>query len=489
MNEAFWVGLVDWGLATLLILIQLVGLILAGRVVLGNRSTEGTVAWVLSLILLPLVAVPLYLFFGRNRLDSYIRSRRIVEEQFARTHRKKETPLHDREGGNEGEGEDRSGYESGWRILEDLTKTKVRGGHAVNLLFSGRATYDALVEGIREGAEYILFQFFIFRLDAEGQRFAELLKAKAAAGVRVYFLVDAIGSRSLPEAFFREMEDAGVEVGIFLPGRTLKGRLRLNFRNHRKIVVVDGRKAWIGGHNIGREYVGGEERFGLWRDTHAAIEGPVVDQIQLAFLEDWFWVTRRMPELNWEKSLPAEGDARALCLSTGPTDPDETCTLAFVNLINQARRRLWIHSPYFVPGNEIIFALQLAALRGVDVRILLPGRPDHRLVWLSSFYFSALPELNRVRFFRYKPGFFHSKMLLVDNDRLTVGTVNFDNRSFRINFEITLVLQDPETIAAAEQQMRADFALSVEDPVDPLATRSLVFRLAARAARLLSPVL
>ena len=484
MEETIWISVLNWGAATALVGMQLLGLVLAGRVILGNRSTEGTVAWVLSLVMLPLLAVPLYVIFGRNRLDSYIRSRRIVEEQFARRH-----GLRSPGGAMAAPEGDVSGYAAWWRILEDLSRTRVQGGHTVNLIFSGRATYAALIQAIEQATEYVLFQFFIFRLDPEGQRFAEALKAKAGAGVRVYFLVDAIGSRDLPRQFMKDMEAAGVRTGIFLPGRTLKGRLRVNFRNHRKVVVVDGRKAWIGGHNIGREYIGEEARFGAWRDTHVAVEGPVVERIQLAFLEDWFWVTRHMPELSWGNPNPAKGQARALCLSTGPTDPDEVCTLAFVNLINQAKRRLWIHSPYFVPGNEIIFALQLAALRGVDVRILLPGRPDHKLVWLSSFYFSALPELNRVRFFRYNPGFFHSKMLLVDDERLAVGTVNFDNRSFRINFEITLVIEDAEVIAAADQQMRADFAQSTEDPVDPLARRSIAFKLAARTARLLSPIL
>jgi len=178
-----------------------------------------------------------------------------------------------------------------------------------------------------------------------------------------------------------------------------------------------------------------------------------------------------------------------VCLATGPADHRDTCTLAHVHLINQARHRLWIHSPYFVPGEEVIVALQLASLRGVDVRVVMPSRRDHHLVWLCSFYFSSLPQLDKVRFFRFTKGFFHSKMLLVDDELVSVGTVNFDNRSFRINFEITLLLQDAQAIAACRAQMEHDFARSIEDPVDPLAERGLAFRLAARGARLLSPLL
>jgi len=179
----------------------------------------------------------------------------------------------------------------------------------------------------------------------------------------------------------------------------------------------------------------------------------------------------------------------AICLATGPTDPDDTCTLAHVHLINQAQHRLWIHSPYFVPSEEVIVALQLATLRGVDVRVLLPSGIDHLMVWLSSYYYSSLPQLRRVRFFRYTRGFLHSKMLLVDNDLVSIGTINFDNRSFRINFEITLMLQEADFITACRTQMEKDFAHSEEDPPDPLALRSPAFRLAARSTRLLAPLL
>ncbi|MGC9450073.1 MAG: cardiolipin synthase [Oceanipulchritudo sp.] len=475
-------SLANSGVAGVLLIFQLAGLFLAGRVILSNRSTHGTIAWGLSLVMLPLIAVPLYLLFGRNRLESYIEARRRIDREFMRTH-----PIHpEHPEGSLKETEDRSEQ---WKILVDLAKVPLTSGNEVELSFTGRETFASIAEGMQRAREYILFQFFIFRTDEEGRRFTEIMKTKAKEGVRVYFLVDAIGSRHLPRMFFRELREAGIEAGRFLPGRTLRGRLRLNFRNHRKVVVVDGREAWTGGHNIGVEYVGGDKRMGAWRDTHLRVKGPAVNAIQLAFLEDWFWVMRSKLELNWDVAPANAGLVKALCLATGPTDPEDTCTLAFVHLINQAKKRLWIHSPYFVPAEEVIIALQLATLRGVDVRILLPSQKDHRMVWLSSFYFSSLPQLNRVRFYRYHPGFFHSKMMLVDDEILATGTVNFDNRSFRINFEITLVMQDPEIIRTSEEQMRRDFAQSREDPVDPLAIRSLPFRLAARSVRLLSPLL
>jgi cardiolipin synthase len=482
MDSAFWESIWSIGLAWLLLLVQIAGFVLAGRVIMGDRSTHGTIAWAVSLILLPLVAVPGYVLFGRNRLGSYIKSRRRVDDEF---NRRQQVEALQPEGSVAGEDE----TFTQWKILEDLTKVPLSKGNSMDFLFAGRETFDSLLEGIERATEYILFQFFIFRNDSEGKRFTEALKRKARSGVRVYFLVDAIGSRQLSRLFYKDLEDAGVQTGIFLPGRTLRGRLRLNFRNHRKVVLVDGREAWIGGNNIGLEYVGQHPKFGHWRDTHVHVRGPVVNAIQLAFLEDWWWVTRNMPELNWRAAEPQPANVRALCLATGPADLEDNCTLAHVHMINQARHRLWIHSPYFVPSEEVIIALQLAAMRGVDVRILLPGIFDKWLVWISSFYFSSSQRLRKVRFYRYRNGFFHSKMLLVDDELVSVGTVNFDNRSFRINFEMTLVLEDRGLADECRVQMEKDFEEAVEDPDDPLASKSFIFRLGAHTVRLLAPLL
>lgn len=472
-----WQGIWDYGLATTLMVLHVSGILMAARVILSHRSTQGTIAWALGLILLPMAAVPLYLVFGRNRLRSYIVAKHKVDEEFSRQH----PQVKQQHAGIRG---------VKWNFLTGLISARgMTEGNIIEVFFSGRETYDSIIEGIGRAKKYIIFQFFIFRDDPEGRVFKEKLIEKAKRGIRVYFLVDAIGSRRLRRRFYKELTDAGIEVGLFSPGTSLRSRLRLNFRNHRKVVIVDGQEAWMGGLNIGMEYVGKDPRFGNWRDTHARVKGDVIDNIQLAFLEDWYWVKREMPPMDWDQ-LPAEpGNSKALCLATGPTDMTETCTLAFVHLINRASRRLWIHSPYFVPSDEIIVALQLATLRGVDVRILLPSKADHRLVWISSYYFSSLPQLDKVLFYRYQNGFLHSKMLLLDDDVVALGTVNFDNRSFHINFEATLLIEDRDIVRECDRQMRADFAQSIEDPMDPLAEKGLFFRLAARSTRLLAPLL
>lgn len=482
MVESLFTFLRTTGLGGILLSIQIAGFFLAGRVILSDRSTHGTIAWALSLILLPLLAVPAYVLFGRNKLSSYVQSRRQVDEAFKREHEVEptKTVARNQAGGHRF---------SRWRLIERLTKVPASEGNEVTFTFKGPETFTSILEGIREAREYVFFQFFIFRDDRQGKQFAEALKERARSGVAVYFLVDAIGSRKLPQAFFDDLERAGVQTGVFLPGKTWRGRLRLNFRNHRKVVVVDGKTAWVGGNNVGIEYTGEDPRFGPWRDTHVRVRGPVVNAIQLTFLEDWFWVTRTMPRIDWEAATAQTADICALCLSTGPADTEDNCTLAHVHLINQARHRLWIQSPYFVPSEEIIIALQLATMRGVDVRILLPGKSDRWTVWISSFYFSSEERLNKVRFFRYREGFFHSKMVLVDDELVSVGTINFDNRSFRINFEMTLLLEDGATIRTVRKQMEADLLNAKEDPVDPLAEKSLPFKLAAHTVRLLSPLL
>ncbi len=470
-------GIWEHGVAATLVIFHIAGVLIASRVILSHRSTQGTIAWAMGLILLPLAAVPFYAILGRNRMLSYIAAKHRVDDEFSRHHLMTQQ-------------EDLDPRNFKWNFLTELISAKgMTQGNVIDVFFTGRETYDSILKGLDRARDYIVFQFFIFRDDAEGRVFKEKLMKKARQGIRVYFLVDAIGSRHLQKSFYEELEKAGIQVGIFSPGTSLKGRLRLNFRNHRKVVIVDGQEAWMGGHNIGREYVGSDPRFGPWRDTHAHVRGDVIDNIQLAFLEDWYWTKREMPPMNWDQDTGESGQSRALCLATGPTDKTETCTLAFVHLINRANHRLWIHSPYFVPSDEIVVALQLATLRGVDVRILLPSKADHRLVWISSFYFSSLPQLDSVRFFRYKNGFLHSKMLLLDNDVVALGTVNFDNRSFRINFEATLLVEDPEIVGKCHHQMQADFENATEDPKDPLAEKHFLFRLAARATRLLSPLL
>jgi cardiolipin synthase len=253
--------------------------------------------------------------------------------------------------------------------------------------------------------------------------------------------------------------------------------------------VIDGEIAYVGGHNVGDAYLSRHPKFGHWRDTHVKIEGPVVKSIQFCFVEDWHWATSTIPDLDWGMHPSRNGEEDALMIASGPADALETCGLMFTQIIHMARERLWIASPYFVPDAKILGALKLAALRGVDVRILLPEKPDHRSVHLASFsYYSRVLPVG-IKLYRYTAGFLHQKVFLVDHTCAAVGTANLDNRSFRLNFELTLLNYDAVFIEAVEAMLADDFNHSRMVALEEYTERPFLFRLAVQSARLLAPIL
>jgi cardiolipin synthase A/B len=283
------------------------------------------------------------------------------------------------------------------------------------------------------------------------------------------------------------------QPAVLLPARAARRRGRgagfqLNFRNHRKIVVVDGRAGWIGGHNVGDEYLGKSPRLGAWRDTHARITGPAVLGIQRAFFDDWRWATDQSLELDWLARPAEQGDVTTLILASGPADPLETTSLMFQEIILTARRRVWITSPYFVPDPAVVGALHLAVLRGVEVRILIPNDPDHFLVYLSAFAFVGEMIEAGIQIYRYEAGFLHEKVFLVDEAIAGVGTANLDNRSFRLNFEITALFDDTTVASQVERMLEADFARSHRMTLPELQAKPFWFKMAARAASLAAPI-
>jgi cardiolipin synthase len=379
---------------------------------------------------------------------------------------------------------DDDAFERAARILGGLPFTR---GNRLELLIDGEETFDNIFETIRSAKRHLCVNFFIVKSDTLGIRFQQALIERARAGVRVFFLFDEFGSYKLPRRYLRELKAAGVECHSFGVNRFWWSRLQLNFRNHRKIVVADGEVALIGGLNVGDEYLGRDARFGGWRDTHLAMRGPVVQAVQLVFLEDWFWASNSMPELDWETRLE-EADQIAAVIPTGPADPADSWQLVVAEAANTSRQKLWIASPYFVPDEGVLTALQAAAIRGVDVRILIPERADHLLVWLSAFSYFEESIPYGVRIFRYQRGFLHQKVMLVDHRLATVGSANLDNRSFRLNFEITGFSPDPAFVDAVARMLEADFEASVEARVEDFSAKPFLFRAACRVARLMAPI-
>jgi cardiolipin synthase len=335
----------------------------------------------------------------------------------------------------------------------------------------------------------VIFQFYIIRADGLGTRVKDKLIAKAREGVRVYFLYDEVGSHSLPKSHRKELRDAGVRVSAFNTTQGLRNRFQINFRNHRKIVVVDGHTTWIGGHNVGDEYLGLDPEFGPWRDTHVKIVGPAAIFAQAHFLADWYWATRELPEFRWGfDPQRAVEDRNALVLGTSPADSRDSAQLFFVHALNAAKKSIWIATPYFVPDEAVIAALQLAVLRGVEVKVIVPENPDSLLVQLSAFSFVDELGDDGIQFYSYTEGFMHQKVTLIDDAVSTIGTANFDNRSFRLNFEITAVILDKDFAAEVKRMLEADLARSV--PLDPeiLRQKPFYFRLGVRIARLMAPI-
>src|SRR5690606_29488463 len=305
-------------------------------------------------------------------------------------------------------------------------------------------------------------------------------------------LYDDAGTHALPRAYKQRLRDAGIDIYAFNhrhPLLRLYGLTRINYRNHRKNVVIDGLEAWVGGHNVGDEYLGKDPKFGRWRDTHVHVAGPAALACVLLFREDWHWATGQELVVEYPADVPTPGDQPVLVMPTGPADKLEDCAIAFTEVISRARERLWIVSPYFVPGIEIQTALYAASLRGVDVRILLPRKPDHLLVWLASYAHADQMVAHGIKVHRYEQGFLHQKVILCDDSIAGVGTVNFDYRSFNINFEVTLWFTNEDMIANVAAMLETDFAASYLTTERNLKRRNFVFRLLCQGARLFSPIL
>ncbi len=443
------------------------------------RTAQGATAWVVALIGFPVISIPLFLIFGRNKFYGYVRNRKNLENEALR----QTTEI--RKFFNE--------QKSLTSVLKELTVLASKANqpgfttsNELELLVNAEATYKSMFEAIEKAKEYILFQFYIYREDDIGNKFKQALIKKVAQGVKVYFLYDGIGSR-ISKSFTREMQKAGVKIFGFESTKKWPSQWQINFRNHRKIVVVDGHEAFIGGINVGDEYLGKSD-FGPWRDTHVKICGPAAAAAQISFIKDWYWVTGKALKLTWVDPTPGHG-ADVLVLHTGPSDEGDVCSLAHLAIVTSAKKRIWISNPYFIPPDSLSDALALAALRGVDIRIIIPSYGDNLLVQYASY--PHVEKLLRVgvKFMKYTAGFPHQKVMLIDDDIGVVGSTNFDARSFFINFEIMAISDDANFIKNIEDMLKNDFLQSKDLTIHFFDNLPRWKQLATRAARLFAPML
>lgn len=470
-------------IVTLVLIFQVLGILSAVHSIMSSRTPQGSIAWAVSLVAIPYIAVPAYWVFGRDKFRGYVLARQEELEALDHIIRQANDQITSFVAVTE---RSRSAIAG----AEKLARVPLTGGNSAELLIDGKATFASIFAGIDTAEEYVLVQFYIVRDDDLGRQLLSRLIASARRGVRVFFLFDEVGSFGLPTSYNEELRSAGVEIFPFHSRKGSGNRFQLNFRNHRKTVVVDGKIAWVGGHNVGDEYLGRDPKFGHWRDAHVRIEGPAVLGAQLAFVEDWRWATDAFPgDLNWTPHVATGGDAQVLVIASGPADEMETASLMYSTAIHSATRRIWIASPYFVPDDAIVQALQLAGLRGVDVRILIPEKADSLLVTLAAYSYFTDIKVAGVKVYRYQDGFLHEKVMLIDDNVATVGTANFDNRSFRLNFEITAVVFDTDFAGKVERMFEDDFSKSRLMEQDEYDTKSFWFKVAVRTARLAAPIL
>jgi len=458
--------------------------VLAVWIVLQKRAPVSTLSWILSMALLPLVGYVIYYFFGPQRLRKHRLKR--LRSQAALYSDADISKLR-------GQAVDapqalRQLVQLGTAACDLPIATALR----VDLLVDGAQTYDAIFDAIRAARHHVHLEYYIYEPDHIGTALRELLVQKAREGVQVRLLVDALGSKQLDKRFFAPLADAGAQVGLFHASRIgRRWRPVVNFRTHRKIVVCDGCIGFTGGINITDEE-DQRTRADAYHDVHLRIEGSAVRLLQMTFLEDWVYTTGERPRdfaQQLASFLPAAepGPHPVQILTSGPDNANEAIHRMVVAAINAAASRVWLTTPYFVPGEPGLMALTSAALRGVDVQLLVPRKSDSGIVSAAArSYFDELIAAG-VKVWEYRAGMLHSKTLVVDEHCAFIGTANFDNRSFRLNFEVCAVVYGPVLAEPLARQFEADLLSAKAVP----ANRRLPFmrRLGDATARLFSPVL
>ncbi len=449
-------------------------------IVLQRRSAAATMAWLLALALLPIAGLIVYRLLGPLRLERKRLRRRYAQAAL----------------------EDAVGAMATIRAAATddaqlaMVPIGLRGAPplhatAVELYLDGASAYAAILAAIAAATHHVHVEYYIWEPDQIGHRLRDALVAKARAGVQVRVIIDGTGSARLGRRFLRPLRDAGVEVARFNPVklRFIRTR-RVDFRTHRKIVICDGMVGFTGGMNIADNH-SAEFGPGYTRDTHVRVDGPVVLSLQRIFLEDWCFATAQLPGETVALFPPAAGPRRHVVqiVASGPDHDQLAIHRTFFTAITRATSRLWLTTPYFVPDDAILTALCTAALRGVDVRLLIPARGDSRIIDLAAR--SYVPELlgAGVKVYEYLPRFIHAKTIVADADVAIVGTANLDNRSFRLNFEIVALFYDHGLTARLAAAFEAD--LVDARPIDraDVARTSRLRRLGEASARLLSPLL
>jgi cardiolipin synthase len=454
-------------------------------ILMSKRNATAAVAWCLVVALMPLFGALLFWVFGYAHVSRPLR--RVQRQRSA--YRARHPPR--QQEAARGAEEDVPTWSNLGEVACRVQAFPVSRGNAVTLYHDTGLAFDAILAAVAEARHHVHLEFFILRNDATAARLIGLLAERARAGVEVRLLYDAMGCVNLKGRTLRPLFEAGGRATAFLPLNPLRSRIQVNLRNHRKVVVIDGRVGFTGGMNVGDEYLGLCAGFGYWRDSFLKLQGPAVAGLQRVFAEDWDFASGEA--LNGDAyfpELPEAGDAAVQVVESGPDQEDvKTIREVYFAAILSARERLWVATPYFVPDPGLLDALRLARYRGVDVRVLTVLRPDHYLAWFASRYYYPVMLEAGVEFLLYKRGMMHAKLMMADGQWAMVGSANLDNRSLHLSFEAGCVLHTPALVAELEEQFRRDALDSVRLDADAYAARSFASRLTENACRLLSPLL
>ncbi|MBR4015267.1 MAG: cardiolipin synthase [Anaerotignum sp.] len=476
-------------------------LVLVGNVILASlvvfferRNPASTWAWLLVLFFVPILGFVVYMVFGRNsKREKTFREKERYDQGVYYNY------LFHNVRSIEKIQEQKSIIAQRGRLVEaeyltDLAYLHLNSGNwmtfnnKVEYFNNGKDKFEALVQDIRRAKKFIHMEYYIWRGDRLGTRLVEELTKKAAEGVEVRLLYDGMGNIRLPKYFFDKLHAAGGYTAAFLP----RFMVRLNYRNHRKLCIIDGEVGYIGGFNVGDEYLGIVKRYGPWRDSHLRFQGDALDQMQMRFIMDWNFTAKKGKIQLAERYFPERSQfegVRTQIVSSGPDTQWKNVRNGYYKMINEAEDHIYLTTPYFVPDDGILEGLRVAALSGLDVRIIIPGNPDHFFVyWASMSYLGELLEAG-VRCYQYEKGFIHAKSLFIDGQVASVGTANMDIRSFALNFEVNAFMFDEKITEELEADFLRDLGNCIEITKEWYHRRKWWFKVKEAIARLVSPML
>lgn len=471
---------------------MVVSVILSLIIIFVERKEPGIMwAWLLLLNTTPLLGFLLYLMFGMNYYKEKMFREVEVEKQLRKMASKQEKLISSQN--RVFETKEMNRFTDIVRYNLETADAIVTDNNTVNIFIDGEAKFDKLKKDIMNAEHCIHLEYYIIQKDEVWDDIAKCLIIKAKDDLDVRILYDGMGSRKLGKKRIDMLRQNGVKVAEFFPPILGKFHLRMNFRNHRKIVVIDDAIAYVGGFNIGREYLGMDKRFGHWRDTHIRIEGAAATSLAMRFSLDWSYATNDdifHNDIAFTVPKYKESGTTAIqIVSSGPDTKYQQIRDNYLMMINSAKKNIYIQTPYFVPDEAILTSLKIAAASGVDVKVMIPNKPDHPMVyWATYSYIGELIEAG-VKCYTYENGFLHAKVVTVDGAVFSCGTANMDIRSFKLNFEVGAIIFDEGTVAIMEKYIKMDLCVSTHITEELYRNRSLTIKFKEGFARLFSPIL